>query len=218
MDDLLIELNIALIPDAALAGKLADASQAMATKYPAYIQLGHAHARLAMAPHLTLYQTPIRLKDMEQTDTALREITEATPAFTLASTSYLYNAGEASFEIGYETTDALMRLQTQAIDALNPLRSDLLLERDPGGNDPRQALDAPGALGENLRTTGYGEVGELFRPHATLNWFKIGTEIDLSDPALPAATSFSGTYEALGIFALGPHGTCPQLLRQYELA
>jgi hypothetical protein len=219
---LLLELNIALMPSQPLADQLAKTSRAVAKKYPARVQLDATPARLVMAPHLTLYQVPLHLKDMEHASDLLERIAAHTPVFSLTASEYLYNAGEASFEVDYETTDELVTMQTEVIHALNPLRGDLFLQRDPSGGDMRRFLTQQDRQGDDVRATGYWEVGDarqggFFRPHATINWLELGTPLDITDPLLPAVHHFSGQYDNVGLFVLGPQGSCPQLLRRYSL-
>lgn len=223
-EPLKLELNIALIPDDELAQRLAEISNRLAKRYRAFIQLGGAKARLVMAPHLTLYQVPLLLADVDAAARLLAVLARQQGPFRLAATEYLYNAGEASFEVDYELPKTLMNLQAKVIGALNPLRGKLLLERDPAGNDMREFLQKTGRQSEDVRRTGYWEVGDpaqggFFRPHATLNWFERGTAIDVEQEKeiLSDIKTLSGHYEALGIYLLGPNGTCPQLLERYEL-
>lgn len=217
-----IELNIALIPNASLTHTLAHTSQQLAKQYPAIVQLEDEQARLSMAPHLTLYQVPLLLRDLSAAHEHLAALASKGSPFSLQATHYLYNAGEASFEVDYQTTSELLALQRQVIDALNPLRGELLLERDPAGNAMTTFLSQTGTQSDDVRHSGYWEVGDsgaggFFRPHATLNWFALGTNVATNDPLLPAITTHSGIYEAIGLFALGPHGSCPQRLAQYPL-
>lgn len=214
------ELNIALIPEQNLAEKHIGISRQLARKYPALVQLNDVHARLALAPHLTLYQVPIDYKEFEGALTRLSQIAKSLPVPVLQASRYSYNAGEASFEVQYEVTDELVEWQQKVIDSLNPLRGELTLERDPAGHEVTAMLQNTDILGENLRMTGYGEVGDprnggLFRPHVTLNWFELGT--DISDTTnLPPIDELNGKYPKLGVYLLGPYGTCPQRIAQYE--
>lgn len=217
------ELNIALIPENNLAERHIAASQELATHYPAIVALDNVEPRLALAPHLTLYQVPIPYENLGAMDEALADIAHTAPTPDLRCTGYAYNEGEASFEASYATTPELIRLQAAVINRLNPLRNGLLLERDPAGNTVSALLADSGRLGENLRQTGYSEVGDpkqggLFRPHVTLNWFKLGTVLRNIDSHVPAPENLHGRYPKLGAFLLGPHGTCPQRLAEYDLA
>jgi hypothetical protein len=220
--DLTIELNIALLPSPALASRLVAVSSEFAARYPTLVRLGHGEARLAIAPHLTLYQVPVPVADLRQLHEGLRKIAHAKRHFALACTGLAYNAGEASLEAGREVPRSLVALQAAVIDVANPVRGGLLLDRDPAGNRVADLLSADGVLGDNLRRTGYAEVGDpdsggLFRPHDTLNWFEPGTAIDVERESRSVdIAALDGDYLALGLFALGPHGTCPQLLARYE--
>jgi len=222
VNGLRIELNLALLPAPGLARRLVAASTEFARRHPTVVRLGAGNSRLSLAPHLTLYHVPVPLAELAGLHEGLQAIAHAQDPVRLACTGLAYNHGEASLEARTEVPEALVTLQERVIGLANPLRSGLLIERDPAGNRVADLLDAPGALGENIRQTGYGEVGApwaggLFRPHDTLNWFEPGTTVDLAreDTAIDIA-ALGGEYAALGMFTLGPHGTCPQLLARYD--
>lgn len=215
----IFELNIALIPEQALASKHIALSQELAAKYLAVVQLNDVEPRLALAPHLTLYQMPVPYANLEQLLKELSAVAANLDAPDLRASKYAYNADEASFEVQYEMSDAILAWQERIINCANPLRHGLLLERDPAGYDVQSLLQDKGMLGENIRRTGYDEVGDpasggLFRPHVTLNWFKLGTAVDEAS-GLPALATLNGQFGKLGVYLLGPHGTCPQRLVQY---
>lgn len=218
MEDLRIDLNIALLPNPDLAAGLVAASGKFADRYPAMVRLGDSGSRLSLAPHLTLYQVPVPMAAMPGLHAGLHGIAQEKRAIHLACTGLAYNADEASLEARTETTDHLVRFQRDVLALANPLRGRLLLERDPAGHLLRDLLEAGGELGDNITATGYGEVGGLFRPHDTLNWFREGTRIDEGAlESLVNVAALSGEYTALAMYAMGPHGTCPQLLARYEL-
>lgn len=213
-----IELNIALMPTKATSDQLVALSKTLAHRYPTIVQLDPNGVRLALAPHLTLYQVPLTVQQLEAAAAQLKAIAARTHLTSLRATQYAYNAHEASFELQRETADQLVILQHAILDSLNALRGSALLQRDPSGTPLTAALKDNSPLGDNIRTYGYAEIGPLFRPHDTLNWFKPGTDISPDTEELPAPETISGDYEAIGMFALGPHGTCPQLIDSYPLA
>jgi hypothetical protein len=217
-----LELNIALIPNDSLANQHIKTSQKLAKLYPALVQLHDVSPRLALPPHLTLYQAPLPVHNLDKLLSAASEIAQTLSIPDIKATTYSYNAGEASFELQYETTDILLAWQNAIIQTVNPLRDSLIIERDPGGNVIADLLQSEGILGENLRRTGYGEVGDaktggLFRPHVTLNWFELGTEVDEQSLSLQSLATMSGTFPLLGVYLLGPHGTCPQRIALYQI-
>ncbi|HKR81673.1 MAG TPA: hypothetical protein VJR27_01595 [Candidatus Saccharimonadales bacterium] len=217
-----IEVNIALLPEYRLADQLTKASHGIASRYPALVRLGSAGLKLSLAPHLTLYQGAFPFKNIPKLDSRLTEIAKHEQPHALTSTGLAYNQQEGSIEDRKEVTDALVTLQENLITKVNSLREGRLMERDPAGNVLHGLLQAPGRLGENIQATGYGEVGDprtggLFRPHDTLAWLEPGIQVDLAyEQSLLNPRDMSGTYPAIGLFALGPQGTCPQLLAQYS--
>jgi hypothetical protein len=52
----------------------------------------------------------------------------------------------------------------------------------------------------------------------SLNWFQPGTPLDTGSEELPPITDFDGSFVALGIYLLGPYGTCAQRLASLQLA
>jgi hypothetical protein len=216
MDDLAIELNIALLPSPELSARLIAVSGEFADRHPAVVRLGDGD-RLAIAPHLTLYQVAIPAVALGQLHEGLRGIALSGRRAKLLCKGLAYNAGEASFEAQTDIPGELAELQRAVIGLANPLRDGRLLERDPASNRVADLTRDDGPLGRNIRETGYAEVGELFRPHYTLNWFQLGTVLEPGD--MERAADLVGRadhYAELGMFALGPYGTCPQLLARYE--
>jgi hypothetical protein len=108
------------------------------------------------------------------------------------------------------------------IGVVNPLRGALLLDRDPAGQKLTDLIQQLGTKGDNVRRTGFDAVGDparggLFQPHVTINWFELGTWVDIDDRKLPPVSEFNGRFVALGIYLLGPYGTCAQRLAELEL-
>jgi hypothetical protein len=224
MDEQLIcELNIALIPEADLACRLISFSGQMASKYPSRIQLNGVTPRVAFAPHVTVYQVPVPLRSLPGLCVALADAVRDALPISLRATEYRSNEDEGSFEVRFEATAELIELQDDTIAVVNPRRGELLLERDPAGRPLSQRIDESGTAGDNIRRTGFDAVGDpaqggLFQPHITINWFELGTSVDLKDPDWPSLSDFDGRFVALGIFLLGPYGTCAQRLAALHYA
>jgi hypothetical protein len=220
--ELICELNLALVPDETLANQHISLSRHMAKQYSAVIELNGVTPKIAFTPHLTLYQVPIQLSDMPALFAALASLIRSVSPFTLNASEFGYNADEESFEVRYESMRQLMRLQDDVIGAVNPLRGTLLLQRDPAGRPMVDRLAEQGTAGDNIRRTGFDAVGDpgsggLFHPHVTINWFEPGTSVQLNAPDWPRIASFNGRFVALGMFVLGPYGTCVQRLAALDL-
>jgi hypothetical protein len=217
------ELNLALIPETELASRHIAFSRHMAGRYRSVIQLNGVTPRVAFTPHLTLYQVPVQACDLPGLRAALLDVAAKAPRLWLSATECRSNQDEGSFEVRYAAAARLMQLQDDTIAVVNPLRGDLLLERDPAGRPLSERIDEPGTAGDNIRRTGFDAVGDpaqggLFYPHVTTNWFEPGTSVELNAADWPSLSHFDGRFVALGIFLLGPYGTCAQRLAALHFA
>jgi hypothetical protein len=217
------ELNLALILETELASHHITLSRHMAARYRPVIQLNGVTPRVAFAPHITLYQVPVQAHDLPGLRAALLDLAAKAPRLWLSATEYRSNQSEGSFEVRYAPAARLMQLQDDTIAVVNPLRGNLLLERDPAGRPLSERIDEPGPAGDNIRRTGFDAVGDpaqggLFYPHVTINWFEPGTSVELNATGWPSLSHFDGRFVALGIFLLGPYGTCAQRLAALHFA
>jgi hypothetical protein len=194
----------------------------MATHARAVIELNSVTRRLAFIPHLTVYQVRIKVRDLPTLYAGLANVTAKTPAFSLSATEYGFNGRDATFEVRYDAASRLMQLQDDVLAVVNPMRGDLLMERDPAGHPFSELIEQAGTVGDNIRRTGFDAVGDpakggTFQPHVTINWFEPGTSVDLKASDLPRVADFHGRFVALGIYVLGPYGTCVQRLASLDL-
>jgi hypothetical protein len=220
---LICELNLALIPETDLASRHITFSRHMAARYRSLIQLNGVTPKVAFTPHVTLYQVPVQARDLPGLHAALGDVAAKAPPLWLSATEYRSNPDEGSFEVRYASAARLMELQGDTIAVVNPMRGDLLLERDPAGRPLSERIDEPGQAGDNVRRTGFDAVGDpaqggLFYPHVTLNWLELGTSVELNAADWPSLSYFDGRFMALGIFLLGPYGTCAQRLAALPFA
>ena len=86
-----------------------------------------------------------------------------------------------------------------------------------------ERIDEAGLAGDKIRQTGFDAVGDpahggLFYPHVTINWFEPGTSVELNTTDWPSLPHFDGRFVALGVFLLGPYGTCAQRLAALQFA
>jgi hypothetical protein len=220
--ELICELQLALIPEKSLADRHVALSKQMATQYPALITLTGVTARLAFTPHLTIYQFALKVKDLDRMCGALAKVASSAP-FALAAKEYRANPNEGSFEVRYEGVSRLMQFQSAVLAVVNPLRGNLLVELNPAGRPFSELIQQSGTIGDNIRRTGFDAVGDpaiggTFGPHVTINWFRLGTSVKMNASDWPPISDFSGQFGALGLFVLGPYGTCIQRLAAIDLA
>src|SRR5246127_4584736 len=196
---LICELNLALIPETELASRHITFSRQMAGRYRSLIQLNGVTPKVTFTPHVTLYQVPVQAGDLPGLRAALPDVAAKAPQLWLSATEYRSNQDEGSFEVRYAPATSLMELQDDTIAVVNPLRGDLLLERDPAGRPLSERIGEPGLAGDHIRRTGFDAVGDpahggLFYPPVTLNWFEPGTPVELTATDRPSLSHFDGRF------------------------
>lgn len=166
-------------------------------------------------PHLSLYMANVGPQDLGQTMQALSGVAERGGELPLSAQRYQSNE-HGMYEVFYEKTREITRLQEDVIGAVNPLR-DGIRAHDPVGRPIQQRMAAvSGELRENFEKSGYDEVGSYFNPHITL--------ARLNEPAsgsagsnMPALSEFSGTFSKLALYRMGDNGTCVSKVGEWRL-
>lgn len=157
-----------------------------------------------------------------------------------AGSSIACSAAEGSCELKWHSGNVsdIVRLQQATVKELNKLRGELQITADPAGRNIRDMISSgnsnsngdrnnasafPGIDIDNLREYGFAEGITKFNPHVTLGWFNPDTtpfDDGKLQSSLSAQWNRNGStirFERLGVFALGPYGSCPQLLHSIAL-
>lgn len=202
-----IACDIVLLPEAELAGKAIAASNDLARYDSLFIlETGSYY------PHMSLYMFQLDTDDVPHVETILTEIARTRPIITGKATRYFLGEGSALGYIDpeYEADDTLHHLQSDVIDAVNPIRAGMR------ASDVAKMEGATGVKLSNLQQFGYPSIGELFRPHMTLSRLKDYRPDALE--SLPDIGTFSGTFNRIGLFEMGENGTCIRSIRELTLA
>lgn len=168
-------------------------------------------------PHLSLYMANFTPEQLEQVQQLLADIAKKTKTLSLVASHYGHNLEQGMFEIFYNKTPEITKLQEKVIAACNPLRSGLR-HRDPVGRVlTAYFAQSTGEVRNNIQKFGYDEVGNFFNPHITFTRF---TQRDHKTEltALPAPKELNGEYSTLGLFEMGENGTCIKQVAVYDLA
>lgn len=162
--------------------------------------------------HTSLYMFQMNTADQNTCIAALQQLAEQTKAQQLQQDDYFYQDsghGKGYVDIAYSRNDEVDSLQEKTIEIFNALRFGM---RE---SDKKKMADATGVKLENLQKYGYPAVGELFRPHITLTKFPTEIEPDLS--VLPDPAVFDGMFTRIGLFEMGPNGTCIRKIAEFSL-
>lgn len=157
-------------------------------------------------PHVSLYMANIQDKDLGKAAQALARVAKQTTPLELTAQRYGNNE-HGMFEVFYDKTPEIVRLQESVIAAVDPVR-DGLRELDPVGRSIADRIaEASGELRQNFDRCGYDEVGGFFNPHITLT--RLSRPEHAPDSAdLPSERAFSGNFSRLALYRMGDHGTC----------
>jgi hypothetical protein len=175
-------------------------------------------------PHVSLFMLRIAESAVAELAAAVRRAVAPLPAFAAEGEAWRPNPQGAP-EMHYRHTPGWARLQQAVLGAAAPLRSGLR-DRDPSGARlvdlvAQLQREDPGSprLTQLIRY-GYDEitddVAHRFRPHVTVTW----PSPPMPQPPSPALTPPAGwscTISQVGLFAMGPHGTCLRPLDLVEL-
>lgn len=201
-----IPCDVVLLPEPALAQKAITASQKFADYDPLFtLKIGMFY------PHMSLYMFQLSVSAIDQAEQLLGDIASGTQVVKATAKNYTLGSGHAVGYIdpGYVVTEELRALQQRVINDFNPIRSGM---RE---SDIVKMRDATGPKLRNLQQWGYPSVGELFRPHMTLTRLKEYNSAALN--VLPEITTFSGHFNRIGLFEMGPNGTCVRLIKECKL-
>ncbi len=155
-------------------------------------------------PHVTVYMLQIHRQRLHDVTAALHKITSNNPAIH-GNARRLYIDRSGYVDVEYDVTEDFLGMQELVVEALNPLRDGMR------SKDRARMAEATGVMRHNYETYGWKSIGELYRPHLTLT--KYAEEPDL--PPLDVK-DFSCVFPALGLVAMGNHGTAAQLIERFE--
>jgi 2'-5' RNA ligase len=198
--------DIVIFPPDSIRAKAIELSDHL-SQFDTYIRL----SKNGPYPHISLYQAEFPLVNLDKVKTKLTEYVKSKKIFSISPIDQVYQPGGRGYlEVQYPPVGKLLELHQEVIELLNPLREDLMREAEKARFD-----SLPEDQQENIKKWGYSFTGPYFRPHITLARLK-----DESPAALASLDKkdFSFNVGQIGIFELGPHGTCVQKVAVYDLA
>ena len=198
-----IAFDIVLLPDKRLEQQSIAVSEQL-TGFNTFFTLREG----VCFPHISLYMLQLKVANLERVTQLLRVVAAHTPTITLTAKRY-YMGGSGFFDVEYTHTAPLDAVKHEVLETINPLRDGL---RE---HDKIRIRTATGEVLHNLQRYGYQYTGALARPHITITRFVKETAVDID--TLPAPETFNGSFSALGLFALGPHGTCVRKIAEFAL-
>lgn len=163
--------------------------------------------------HASLYMFQMDITNQEACIAALQQLAAKNGVQRLEQNGYFYQDsgfGKGYIDVDFTRNQGVDSLQEQVVTAFNSLRAGM---RE---SDKQKMTGATGLKLENLQKYGYPAIGKLFRPHVTITKFPIDIEPDLTP--LPSSAIFTGEFTRIGLFEMGPNGTCIRKIAEFDLA
>jgi len=205
-DDNLIAIDVLLEPDQTMIDKAKASNARLRGDYSAGYALDATHA-----PHVTMLQRYVRVKDLDALTTALTKVfaTERPTELQLKAKGYEYTvwSGVAVTIFVVERTPELMRLQQKVSDTVAPF--------SVSSGTSAAFIDTP----SNSEIVGYVEQfvpkssGEHYFPHVTLG---VAHEDFVKQMKAAPFEAFSFGPKGVAIYQLGNFGTASKKLWEYQ--
>lgn len=208
MDNQYIRLNTVLKPPEYIAEKIIELSQSIGKKQPAEFILDGRN----FFPHLTLYSPEYPLRQINEVIKKVESLTKQLNPVEMKFEGLKSNQG--FIVLDFVLTPALKKMHETIVEALNPLRQ----------GHHREKFDAPDyqmkmsvEQRDNIIKYGYPDAMNLYQPHLSvirLKDEKVAKEIG-KKIAWPAKEFIIDT---LGVYKMGKHGTCIELVAEFKLS
>ncbi|MBI4133568.1 2'-5' RNA ligase family protein [Candidatus Uhrbacteria bacterium] len=196
--------NIALYPPADISRRAIAVSRTLKERGGLFALDGER-----CVPHITLYFAEIPLQSVPQVKQVLSRCAKHTEPFRLSSLAY--HQDESGYvHVACKKSPAIQKLQQEIIEAINPLRQELLLPKDMA-----RMHELPKAQQRNLQRYGFRSVGKQFSPHLTFTKLARYTKNALQGIG---EEDFSFDVTRIGLFVLGEHGTCRKLIKTFDFS
>jgi 2'-5' RNA ligase len=163
-------------------------------------------------PHITIYSPEYPQLNINKILKVVERIT--------SNASQIYfrfrkiNSNQGFISIGFDYSPEIKRLHEEIVKKLNPLR----MERIRKGylEDSDYHMEFSQKQKENIKNYGYPDVMDLYKPHLTIARLKneslaqkVSKDVNWDIPEF--------SVDKLAIYEMGEHGTCKELIKEFEL-
>lgn len=162
-------------------------------------------------PHLSLYYTEYPTSNFAEIVATAQQLAENTRALTIKTAGV--ETKDGYLRINLEGSATLLRLHQTAVRVLNPLREG---HQRSKYLTPEYLATLSGRQRENVAEFGHPDVFDLYKPGLTLLRFISPQQATDLAPTLGWEPD-SIPFDRLGLFLMGPGGTCKTLLHSFNL-
>lgn len=207
MQNEFIRLNIALKPPKPVAEKVIALSGELGKRFEARFVLDG----IGYLPHITVYSPEYPASNLERVLDIVRDIAAGTNKIKLRSDGF--EAKQGFVGVKFDLTDEIRKFHEKVVARLNPIREDHVRAKY-GAEDYKMKM-SPEKLA-NIEKYGYPNAMALYSPHLTV--IRLADEKQAEDVCRELQWDIP-KFEAgeLGIYKMGDHGTCKELVKAFEL-
>jgi len=205
MEDNFVRINIAFMPPKEVVDLAMRLSSKISQKADAFFVLDGKN----FYPHITIYSPEFPAKNL---DWILSDVEDLSKKISSVKFKFSKMAPERGWiGIEAELSEEIKNIHSEIIKSLNPLREDHLREKDLANLE-----NLTEEKRNILQKYGHPSVMELYRPHLTLIRLKdektaekIASEIEWPTKEF--------TIDKIGAYKMGDHGTCTDLIKEFNL-
>ena len=200
-----IRLNTAFIPPKEISEKAIELSKAISSSAEAYFVLDGIN----FYPHITIYPP-------EYPEGSITEVLEAVEktSGSLNSLKFKFkniDSGQGYLGVAFEHSEEIQQTHEKIVSALNPLREGRVRDKYV-----EYYMEFNSGQLQNIEKYGYPGAMDLYNPHLTITRLKdenkakeILSTIKWDIPEF--------TINKIGVYKMGEHGTCRELVKEFNL-
>lgn len=232
MTHLTIDIALCLpkpLRDSALSASALLVERMRSLGHPSTFQLGQAvfadPRGGSCEPHVSLFMLQVERRELGRLLSAVQGVGAKAAIVQAIGHEWRHNPQGAP-ELHFHPSPEWTAVQQAVLMAAEAFRCGRLRETDPTGArlaDVVRRLRQEDPNGQQLRQLiryGYDEITDddaaRFNPHVTVAWPADGFLVTLE--GLPPVSSWNGALSELGVYGMGPNGTCTNLLGAFPLS
>ncbi len=200
-----VRLNTAFIPPKEVGEKVIELSKAIGNLADTYFVLDG----IQLYPHITIYPPEYPEENIPR---VLETVEKLSGSLSLIKFRFKnLDSGQRYLGLAFEYSDAIQQTHEKIVNTLNPLRQGHV--RDKYAEYHMEF--SPDQL-QNIEKYGYPDAMNLYNPHLTITRLKdenkteeIISTINWDIPEF--------VVDKIGVYKSGEHGTCRELIREFNL-
>lgn len=203
-----IRLNTAFKPPKYIAEKAIVLSREISKENGVFFVLDAIHFH----PHITIYSPEYPKSNIDKILKIIEKITSNTAKLKF---QFLKISGEQGFiSVKFNYSPEIKSFHEEIVTKLNPLREGRIKGRRKEGSDYQMNFNPEQK--ENIKKYGYPDAMNLYSPHLTITRLKEESSVEQISKNLNWDIS-QFTVDEIGVYKMGEHGTCQELVKEFNL-